>query len=127
MHRQSISSKHGQGLIGLLVVIVIIGYLYNQGLLKDVLKPSTPANLPKAQAELPDLARNGTFKSTAQQVRAAVVQFQAEGGNRLPQDLAELHRATGLDLMKDPWEGHYYVEQGHLRCTGNPNISEKVW
>ncbi|MBI3892766.1 MAG: hypothetical protein HY303_14685 [Candidatus Wallbacteria bacterium] len=119
------SSRKGQGFIGLLVAVVIVGYLWKTGVLSGF-KPATVATQPAPVQALPDTAALNTFKMTADQVKSAVADYQIKKSG-LPRDLADLHAETGVDLMKDPWGGQYYVQQGWLRCTGNPKMAEKVW
>jgi hypothetical protein len=133
MRRAAFRDQGGQGLIGLLIVAVIIGYLWVGGSKNMLSLPSgaSPASnsvkaLPKPVQTMPDLAGKNTFKMTAEEVKKAVAQFQVtKSGN--PRDLSELHLETGLDLKKDPWGGQYFVDSGWLKCTGNPKLAEKVW
>ncbi|TPW01727.1 MAG: hypothetical protein FD129_3307 [bacterium] len=133
MRRIPRRDRRGQGLIGLLLVVIIIGYLWVGGGKNALQLPAaaTPAShsvksLPKPVQNLPTMAGNSTFKMTAEEIKKAVAEFQLMKGG-LPRDLAELHRETGIDLKMDPWGGQYYVHQGWLRCTGNKQLTEKVW
>ncbi|MBI4866725.1 MAG: hypothetical protein HY816_07210 [Candidatus Wallbacteria bacterium] len=119
-------NRKGQGFIGLLLVVIIVGYLWKSGVVSSGLKPQTMENQPVALQGLPEAGAMNTFKMAAQQVKNAVADYQMKKST-LPRDLADLHAETGVDLMKDPWGGQYYVQQGWLRCTGNPQAAEKVW
>lgn len=117
--------RGGQGLIGLVVTMLIIALLYHQGLLK-LPKPASKEDLAPPVQQMPETAGLNAFKMAANQVKSSVSHYQMNKPG-VPKDLDELHRETGLDLMKDPWGGRYYVQQGWLKCTGNPKVAEKVW
>lgn len=120
-----IRNRRGQGMIGLLMVVLTVAYLWKSGSL-GLIKPASKADLPPQQAQLPELAVANTFKMTAQQVRNSVDDFKQKH-YREPKDLAELHRETGLDLKLDPWGGRYYLQKGWLKCTGNATLAEQIW
>jgi hypothetical protein len=66
------------------------------------------------------------FRLHANTVRKLASIHEATHGRR-PARLKDLE-LQGLDPeAPDPWKGRYRLDKGVLRCTGNPDISEKLW
>ena len=116
-------SRSGYTILALLVVILIIGYLYERQLGGAMKRPGGVDE--KVQARLPEEAKNQAFHIVATQVQAAVAMSDAEGKPR-PLAWTDLSR-FGIDtLIHDPWGGRYYLKDGRIRCTGNPKASEPL-
>ena len=115
-------SRSGYTIIGLLVSIIIIGFLYNSQLGR-LFKPGTETE--PATAKLPDDARKAMFKMLCDQIRTGL-QAAESMGKPAPKTWAEVYK-IGLDPgMKDPWEGKFYFKDGWIRCTGNPKAMERI-
>ena len=123
---RSRARRAGDGLIGMLLVMLVIGFLMVKYM--DVLFPAKTGkkSVEKVTREMPEEARRAMWSMMVMQINGSVTMFE-NTKSRKPVSLDEL-AATGLDtLSPDPWGGKYYLQKGWLRCTGNPNKYEKLW
>lgn len=122
-------SRPGYTLVGTLVVVVILGYLYTRQMAAVVKPRSTAVSKvdPKVAAAMPDEARLAVFRTVCEQVRTAVSMYEnVNGEGPKPRSWADLAKMGMNTSMRDPWEGQYYLKDGFIRCTGNPKVWEKL-
>lgn len=115
-------SRSGWTILVMLIGALAVGWFYSRQLGLHA-KPAAPGE--KATTQTADTARNSAWKLVVQQVGNAIAQIDAEGKPR-PRTWQELGN-FGIDhLRKDPWGGRYYLKDGYIRCTGNPQVSAKL-